>query len=277
MKQPVLFFGLWAMLFLAAFDCGESLWAQKVAVAAASPGVPALAFPEIWAYVMEDQQAAARPDLPITDLAYFAAGLSNRGELVGVPIIQNAQKIVARKHLVLAELDGSAGLMHFVLAPEFPMRDKLIADLVVALAPFDGIQIDFENLMNYDAENFRQFLLKLKTAIGGKTLSVALPARNSPVSDAFSYPEIVAIADRILIMAYDQHWSGSEPGSIASLAWCKGLASYALGTMGPDKLIMGLPFYGRAWSNKNPAGAYRFPSLERLRKEKSPQQSRHFF
>jgi spore germination protein YaaH len=67
-------------------------------------------------------------------------------------------------------------------------------------------------------------------------------------------------------MAYDEHWSGSKPGPVASLPWCKRVANYALGVVGSEKLIMGLPFYGRAWGDSNPSRALIYPSVENVKK-----------
>lgn len=69
-------------------------------------------------------------------------------------------------------------------------------------------------------------------------------------------------------MAYDEHWSGSKPGSVASLSWCSNVARYALETIGAKKLVMGIPFYGRAWSEINPSRAYRYPTVQKLMQDK---------
>jgi spore germination protein YaaH len=68
-------------------------------------------------------------------------------------------------------------------------------------------------------------------------------------------------------MAYDEHWSTSAPGPIASLSWCKRVAEYSLNVIGSEKLIMGLPFYGRAWGSPNPSQAYLYTGIERIIKE----------
>lgn len=229
------------------------------------PPNPALAFREIWAYVMADDPASARPDLPVTDLAWFAAGVSYRGALIGVPKPKGGMPGV-RHHLVLAET-GNADRMHFTLAPEFGLRDRLVADLAAAAVPFDGVQIDFESIELPDADNFRQFLVLLKSAIGDKCLSVALPARGRPASDAFDYRPLASLADRVVIMAYDEHWGGGPPGSIASPSWARRVVAHARSAFGVEKVVMGLPFYGRVWADKDPAGAYRYSSIERMRRE----------
>lgn len=70
-------------------------------------------------------------------------------------------------------------------------------------------------------------------------------------------------------MAYDEHWSGSAAGPIASIDWCARVASWARSKIGKDKLVMGLPFYGRAWGDVNPSKAYRFSTLSNLMNDKS--------
>lgn len=224
-------------------------------------------FKEIWAYVMSGELEHLRDDLPLTDVFYFAAGISGKGELYGGSFgAKPAGKANFRRHLVLADLSNS-GLLHFVLAPEFGLRDKLVADLAARLKDYDGVQIDFEAIAAYDKDNFVQFLAKLKAAIGDKLLSVALPARTKATGDAFDYPAIAAVVDRALVMAYDHHWSGSAPGAIAGMDWSAAVAAYALKTIGPDKLVMGMPFYGRVWNDRNQAGSYRFKGIDKLLKE----------
>jgi spore germination protein YaaH len=65
-------------------------------------------------------------------------------------------------------------------------------------------------------------------------------------------------------MAYDEHWSTSAPGPIASLSWCRRVAEYSLGVIGKEKLIMGIPFYGRAWGSPSPSQAYVYSGIERI-------------
>jgi spore germination protein YaaH len=45
------------------------------------------------------------------------------------------------------------------------------------------------------------------------------------------------------------------------------VAAYALSVIGPGKLVMGLPFYGRAWIDPSPAKAYTYPQIETLLRE----------
>lgn len=237
------------------------------------PAPEAIDFKEIWAYLMTGEERFIPSDAPITDIAYFSARINNRGELYGIPPIDRLSSLKARKHLVVAEVTNQTTL-HFALNPAYPLRDKLIADIIAAARPYDGVNIDFELLPLGDAENFYEFLRLLKKAMGGKILSVCVPARTRLMQDAYNYATLAGIADRVFVMAYDEHWSGSAAGPVASMGWTQRVAQWAMQSVGADKLIMGMPFYGRAWGDSNPAGAYRFSSLARLMQEKQLEHGR---
>jgi len=228
--------------------------------------LPVSAFQEIWAYVLADREAAFKPSLPLSDIGYFGAEINSYGALVDVPKRGKLRFFTGRVHLVVA-CNGRA-LSHFVLKPGSDERKKLIADLLTAAKDYDGLQIDFENVGQRDAEPYFTFLKELKAGLGNKMFTVALAARSKKVpDDVYDYEKILPIVDRILVMAYDEHWSGSAAGSIASLAWCKRVADYSLKVIGKEKLIMGLPFYGRAWAKPNHAQAYIYTTIERVIKE----------
>ena len=230
---------------------------------------PTASFSEIWAYLQNGDEKSLNVLYPVTDIGYFGAAINYRGHLYGTPVRSKLSGYKGRVHLVVNELSSQA-LTHFSLDPEYPIRNTLLAEITAASKDFDGVQLDFEMVPAPDAENYYSFLALLKKKIGAKkTLSVAIPARTRNVGDAYDYDRLAKIVDRIIVMAYDEHWSGSVPGSIASLAWCRKVSDYAILHIGNDKLIMGLPFYGRAWTEKNPAKAYRFSGISDLITEKN--------
>jgi spore germination protein len=229
---------------------------------------PPLAFKEVWAYLMAGEERFLPSDAPISDLAYFSARISSKGELYGTPNPERIAGIKARKHLVLAEVSNQA-LIHFVLNPAYPLRDRLIKDLAAAAKPYDGVNIDFELIRSDDGPAFLEFLRLLKKALGSKTLSVCVPARTRKMDDAYDYAKLAAIADRVFVMSYDEHWSGSAAGPVSSIGWASRVASWAAASVGPAKLIMGMPFYGRAWGDKSPAGAYKYSSASQKIAEQS--------
>ena len=228
--------------------------------------LPVSVFGEIWGYVVAGREAALQSRLPLSDVGYFGAEVDAYGSLVTVPSRKNLPAYKGRVHLVVA-CNGRA-LSHFALVPGSAERKKLVADLLAAAKDYDGLQIDFESIPQRDGETFFSFLAELRAGLGNKIFSVALPARIKKVSnDVYDYEKIAPIADRILIMAYDEHWSTSDPGPIASLAWCRKVAAYCMGVIGSEKLIMGLPFYGRGWSSANHSQAYVYTQIERIIRE----------
>lgn len=217
------------------------------------PAVP-MNFHEVWAYHLDGQHGNYKPGLPITDLAVFGAGIGSSGELVGVSKNPRPPGFMGKIHLVVAEVTSPLAV-HVTVNPELPLRKNFLEALVRASDAFDGLQIDYEKVLEKDRENFYSFLAELKSLLKDKTLSVAVPALTSDNSRIWDYRRLDKLADKIFIMAYDEHWSGSNPGSVASLAWCSKVAVYAKSRISASKLVLGLPFYGRSWTDKNHARA----------------------
>jgi hypothetical protein len=222
-------------------------------------------FKEIWAYLVSGREQALQTDFPISDLCYFGAEVDGYGKLTNLPDIRKTVPFRGRKHLVV-KCDGRA-LTHFAILEGRPERKQLTADLLSAAGSFDGLQIDFEYVPARDGDAFLSFLAELRAGLKNKFFTIALPARTRTLKeDVYNYARITPLVDRILVMAYDEHWSTSEPGPIASMDWCRRIALYSLETIGPEKLIMGLPFYGRSWG-LNPNKAYLYSAIEDLKRE----------
>jgi spore germination protein YaaH len=156
-----------------------------------------------------------------------------------------------------------AGEMAAILAD--PVTRAQHVDTIRAFAAegdYDGIDIDYEQFAFADGRdtwattrpNWVAFIEGLSAALraDGRTLTVSIP----PVYDAgqtdasgywvYDYGAIVDHVDRIRIMTYD--FSVGDPGPIAPLDWVE---SAIIGTIeaagSPDKLVLGLPAYGRNW------------------------------
>jgi spore germination protein YaaH len=213
-------------------------------------------FNEIWGYLMRGEETKLAGDDCFTDIGYFSIGVNYKGKLtspVKPPELKSLKK--ARIHLVVTEL-SSTPLSHFCLNPSYGVRDRLVDEIVRACREFHGVQIDFESVAGDDGPFFVDFLKQIRKKLPSeKILSVALPARRKKVNDAYDYAAIASVVDRSIIMAYDQHWSGSAPGPVASLSWCNDVLAYASTVIPAEKLVMGLPLYGRAWQDRNYARA----------------------
>lgn len=151
----------------------------------------------------------------------------------------------------------SREVAHAVLAnPD--ARARAIAEMIQILDRygFDGIHVDLENVAPQDRRALSAFVgdLATKTRMRKKTVTVAVPAKISddPGNDwsgAFDYAALARAADWLVIMAYDEHWSGSRPGPVASLPWVEAILRFAIKQVPSQKLILGIAFYGYDWSS----------------------------
>ncbi len=227
-----------------------------------------LALKEVWGYVMIGEEKSLSNDYPVTDVGYFVNAVNNFSEFVPVPKrSERFSEYEGRVHIV-SSVDSRAQT-HLLLDPKLPLRNHIIKQLVNESKDYDGVQIDWELVMKQDDKNFWNFLKLLKRRLKGKTLSVAIPARLKTLEkDAYDYEKLSEIVDKIIVMAYDEHWSTSAPGPIASRAWCKRIADYAKTVIPEEKLVMGCPFYSRAWNNEDVGRkAYRMYKVEGLIKD----------
>ena len=226
-----------------------------------------LAFNEVWGYLMRGEEKLFTKKAPITDVFYFSAAVNEKGLIntsVNPPYKPYFNGGEQRIHLVISDLTNSSR-MTICLNKKYKLRDKLIKNIVEVSKKFDGVQIDFEAVLKKDKGAFLVFLRDLKNTLPpDKILSVAVPAKRMYVDDAYDYGLISKIADRILVMAYDQHWSKSKPGPVASLNWCKEVADYASKNIQKKKLIMGLPLYGREWQNDGPSRSIKWSYMTEL-------------
>ena len=229
-------------------------------------GEPVL-FDEVWGYVMISRLKDYDDMTPLTDVGLFAAEINSYGELTNVPKRTAVGKnFKGRVHLVT--ICESTSLSHFCIDPKYGARKKIVEGLLEACEEFDGLQVDWELIPSRDADNFLSFLKELKKGLGKKPLTVCVPARTKTLKqDVYSYEKIGKIADRIMVMAYDEHWTGGPAGSIASMEWCEKIADYAKTVWPANKYIFGLPFYGRIWGNKSVKQALAFNGMNRTAHE----------
>jgi spore germination protein YaaH len=149
-------------------------------------------------------------------------------------------------------------------------RTRLINGLVqeVKKSGYDGVNIDFELMAASDAGNFTAFLRELKQALGAeKELSVAVFGRTGKEKwpTPYQYDKIGQIADSVVVMAYDYHYTTSAPGAIAPLWWVKEVAQYMSKVMPAEKVLMGMATYGYDWPKDTKATSVTAQKLAQLR------------
>ena len=113
----------------------------------------------------------------------------------------------------------------------------------------DGINLDFEYMEAPDGAAYYQFVREMSIACrkSGLVFSVDL-ACPYEWNSYIDRKEVGTVADYLINMGYDEHYVGSEAGSVASLAF-EERAVRELIKMGiPErKIISGVPFYTRIW------------------------------
>ncbi len=235
-------------------------------------------FHEVWAYVMQSEEKWVCKTKPITDLAYFSAHVNGIGRISDAPnprLLREAISSQTRLHCVISAPDNSL-LMSWCLKKDLDTRNALINDIVHISHNYDGIQIDFESIHPDDGAAFLSFLKEIKKNLSKeKIVSIALPARFKEASDAYPYKKISEIVDKVLIMAYDEHWRTGPPGTIASLDWCKKVCAYAKDVIPSNKLVMGIPLYGRVWQKQEVARPLKYFETLDLWKQHSSTVQRH--
>lgn len=136
--------------------------------------------------------------------------------------------------------------------------EKLSTDLVNIINNYnlDGINVDIENVTEKDRENYIKLVRLLKEKLGNeKIVSVAVAANpygyQTGWQGSYDYKELSNYADYLIIMAYDEHYEGGTPGAVASKNFVENSIKYALTKVSAEKIVVGLPFYGRYWKSEN--------------------------
>lgn len=122
-----------------------------------------------------------------------------------------------------------------------------------------GVNIDFEGMTASNSAPFTAFMQSLSTqlhaAIPGSELSMALYAVDW--SNVFDIPNLTPYVDLFIIMGYDYYWSGSTTAgpddplynfqTSYNYTLTRSITFYLSQGMPTNKLLLGLPYYGREW------------------------------
>lgn len=134
------------------------------------------------------------------------------------------------------------------------VRSRIIEQLLAEAAScgMDGINVDFENLKEAGIPHYLQFLRELTSAAHAQNLVVSV---DTPVSQAYTMyyqrGEQARFVDYMIVMAYDEHFAGSEEaGSVSSLPFVQQAVEEMTRVMPADQVICGIPFYTRVWTEK---------------------------
>lgn len=129
-------------------------------------------------------------------------------------------------------------------------RTNMVNQLIAAAIQynFDGINVDFEALSGEVGDSYIQFIreLSLKCRNNGIVLSVDnyVP---SEYTAFYNRNEQAKFADYVIMMGYDEHYAGSEEGSVASIGFVTQGITDTLREVPAEQLILAAPLYTRVW------------------------------
>lgn len=164
---------------------------------------------------------------------------------------------------VFPSLLTNAGWLNHTLLTDPEISTRSINQIVDYLTSegYDGFDLDLEAVRPDDREAYTAFVARLGATLHqrGKALSLALPAKVSDATTgwggAFDYAALAPHADLVTIMAYEFHGAWGEPGAIAPYDWVERVLAFATSQIPPDRVLLGLGFYGYDW-NTTSGGAH---------------------
>ena len=142
-------------------------------------------------------------------------------------------------------------------------RDVLSDQIVNTIIEYelDGVNVDIENLTIDDRDALSEFVRVLKEKMPeGKILSVSVAANPfdslTGWQGSYDYDKLGEYVDYLFIMSYDEHGVGGPEGPVSSLYFYEKSIVTALNHVSKDKIVMGIPFFGRYWKLNEATGEY---------------------
>lgn len=240
------------------------------ALEALPPPRPATPGPDLTVYgylAYWDDDLNTVPWDELSHIAIFAATAETDGSLTdtgnwsqAAAAVSMAQAYGVKVHLCVLNFSSSelSALLNNPTA-----RSTLVDNLAdwQASTGADGINVDFEGMPSDARAGMVAFTAELEAAVG----EVVLATPSVDWSSAWDYAALTDHAD-LFIMGYGYHWSGSswagptDPLYAGSGTIWSGLNSYSLSWSlddyldegaDPDRVILGLPLYGRAYATSS--------------------------
>jgi spore germination protein YaaH len=248
--------------------------------AAAHSGTPTK--PELWAFTGPwDPRSAASLRANATRLDVAVTGWialdSNTAKPILPPIFPDTVRLATSVRRMAIVTSWHGDRFHPTSVRTLARDDGLLAQSASAIAAhaaakrYAGLVLDLESLERGD----RAALLRVIKIIGDsarahgvKLITVAIPA-----ADTAAYPAqpIIGVADFVMPMLYDQHWSTSAPGAISEPDWVRSMLAMRIAEVGASKIVAALPTYGYRWAAKRGTAAQ---SLSFAEAQQAAQQER---
>jgi spore germination protein len=153
----------------------------------------------------------------------------------------------------LLTYDGNVN--HTLLANPTVARNLIdsIVEYVVA-EEYAGFDIDLESIDREDRALYSAFIADLAAQLHarGKILAMAVPPKEAETTTgpaaAYDYAELGRHADVITLMTYEYAGTWGNAGPVAPHGPVRRAVAYAASLIPPEKLTLGLAFYGYDWN-----------------------------
>ena len=127
--------------------------------------------------------------------------------------------------------------------------ETLIANIVseIELRRYQGIAIDFKRIADESVDRFLGFVKLLKRRLESidKLLLVTLPAYER----RFDVWALADSVDRLILLAYDQHWEQTAAGPLSAQGWFEAQLEHAFRKVDGSKFIVAIGSYAMDWSH----------------------------
>jgi spore germination protein YaaH len=153
------------------------------------------------------------------------------------------------------------------------IRNRLVGEIarVAREHGFDGINLDFEAGAASLRPLYTQFVTDVTAALHaqGDQVSVAVSATTSHTTTGragfYDYAALSSVADELFVMAWNEHWSTSPAGPLASVGWLNRILAYLDTFNRPGKFTVGTHMYGMDWPQGAKAAAVEWSGITALR------------
>lgn len=142
-------------------------------------------------------------------------------------------------------------------------REALASQVAAAVSEYglDGVNVDIENVTENERDIYTDFVKLLRQKLPAeKSVSVAVAPNPYNLTTgwhgSYDYAGLSKYSDYLMLMAYDDHWQGSEAGPVAGIEFVESSVQAALKHVPSNKLVLGIPFYGRLWKRGASYGGY---------------------
>jgi len=150
---------------------------------------------------------------------------------------------------ILGQWNSSVGdfLTHSASRARFIQQvDRFLA----ANPNYRGLSLDFEDIPDEAQPGYMALLAELYKDFQARNLKLYV---NAPVDDdAYDLKTMANNADGLLLMNYDQHQMGGDPGPIAAQDWFVDNLRDVLRSVPKEKIICSLGSYGYDWTTTIP-------------------------